>query len=305
MAATLKFRKTYLEITNTCNLDCDFCPGTTRPPEYMPHSKAERYISVLAPLTGVLHLHVMGEPLQHPELGAILTSCATHGASVNLVTNGTLLFRHVTLLRNSPAIHQISLSLHSIEANAGKESASYIGPIIDFISSPVQRPIVSLRLWNRDHSLNAATTGTFLTELCTSGLYKGTPTDIVRQLQLKGTLKISDTLFINTAERFDWPDLTAPDLGAAGHCAGLRHQIAVLVDGTVVPCCLDRNGVTALGNLETQSLEEIMASPRACSMREGLLQGRLIEPLCRRCSYRQRFISPHKGKHTHECTSLD
>jgi len=305
MAAALKFRKAYLEITNTCNLACDFCPGTTRATEYITPSRAERYIALLAPISGILHLHVMGEPLQHPEFGAILASCAEHGAKVNLVTNGTLLSRHATRLLDSSAVHQISVSLHSLEANAGQDTSFYIAQLIAFISSPKKRPIISLRLWNRGQSLNSKATGTFLTALCTSGIYEGTPAEIVQYLQGKGTLKIADTLFINTAKRFEWPDLTGPDLGAAGHCAGLRNQIAVLVDGTVTPCCLDRNGVTALGNLETQTLEEIMATPRARAMREGLLQRRLTEPLCRRCSYRQRFNTPHKGKQPHECTNLD
>lgn len=289
MGPVLKFRKTYLEITTACNLACEFCPGTTRPVAYLDLTRADHYLSLLAPISGTLHLHVMGEPLQHPEFPSILARCAAHGAKVNLVTNGTLLSHHAGILLESPAVQQFSISLHSLEANAGQDVARYTAEVIAFITNPKRRPIVSLRLWNRENSLESQATRSFLTSLCTAGLYAGSPAAMTGILQTKEALKLSDSLYINTAERFEWPSLTAPDCGEAGRCAGLRDQIAVLVDGTVVPCCLDGNGVMALGNLETQPLSEILATPRARAMRDGFLKGHITEPLCRRCAYRQRF----------------
>lgn len=90
-------------------------------------------------------------------------------------------------------------------------------------------------------------------------------------------------------ERFDWPDLTATDYGDCGFCYGLKDQFGVLCDGTVVPCCLDSDGVLALGNLFASPLEEILNSPRASAMREGFARRKAVEPLCRRCGYAQRF----------------
>ena len=37
------------------------------------------------------------------------------------------------------------------------------------------------------------------------------------------------------AEKFDWPDPEAPESGTE-FCHGLRQQLAVLCDGTAVPC---------------------------------------------------------------------
>lgn len=289
MGPACKFRKTYLEITTACNLACDFCPGTTRPVAYLDVNRADRYLSLLAPISGTLHLHVMGEPLLHPDFAAILDRCAAHGAMVNLVTNGTLLSRHATILHNSLALQQISISLHSLEANAEQNVAAYIAEVIAFLSTPSPHPMISLRLWNRKQSLDSAATQSFLSALCASGIYAGKPDTLLNLLQTKGALPLSERLFINTADRFEWPSLATPDQGETGRCPGLRDQIAVLVDGTVVPCCLDGNGVTALGNLETQSLPEILASPRSNAMRNGFLKGHITEPLCRHCAYRQRF----------------
>ena len=285
----LKFRKAYLEITTACNLACDFCPGTTRKVEHLDVSRADEYIALLAPISGVLHLHVMGEPLHHPDFSSILSRCAAHGARVNIVTNGTLLPRHASALLDSPAVQQISISLHSLEANAGQDFESYSAKIIEFIFSREKHPAISLRLWNREQSLDSEATRYFLTALCATGKYAGNFVSMIRSLKEKGTLQISNALFINTAERFEWPTLEGPDPGDNGRCPGLRNQIAILVDGTVVPCCLDRDGVIALGNLATQTLPEILATPRARAMREGFLQGQITEPLCRRCTYRLRF----------------
>ena len=59
----------------------------------------------------------------------------------------------------------------------------------------------------------------------------------------------------------------------------------MLVDGTVVPCCLDSAGVLDLGNLFQQNLDEVLASPRARAIYDGFTRHKAVEPLCRRCGY--------------------
>ena len=66
-------------------------------------------------------------------------------------------------------------------------------------------------------------------------------------------------------------------------------QIAVLADGTVVPCCLDCEGEIPLGNLFETGLEEILSSPRAEAMRRGFASGKMTESLCKTCTYARRF----------------
>ena len=63
----------------------------------------------------------------------------------------------------------------------------------------------------------------------------------------------------------------------------------MLVDGTVVPCCLDHEGDIPLGNLFDTSMEEILASPRARALYEGFSRGKPPEALCRRCGFAERF----------------
>ncbi len=79
-------------------------------------------------------------------------------------------------------------------------------------------------------------------------------------------------------ERFDWPDEQAEERGNSGYCRALFDQIAVLSDGTVVPCCLDHEGTLALGNLFRQELSGIIASPLARAIREGFEKGSAPPP---------------------------
>ena len=85
---------------------------------------------------------------------------------------------------------------------------------------------------------------------------------------------------------FEWPDLEHAAYAEDDvFCYALRNQIGVLVDGTVVPCCLDHNGDLSLGNLYEQSLEHILASPRAQALYQGFTHHTAVEPLCQRCGY--------------------
>ena len=70
----MRFRKVYLEISNICNLNCAFCPGTRRRQRFM---TAEEFAAIAEKLRGAvqyLYLHVMGEPLLHPALPQILAA---------------------------------------------------------------------------------------------------------------------------------------------------------------------------------------------------------------------------------------
>jgi radical SAM protein with 4Fe4S-binding SPASM domain len=68
-------------------------------------------------------------------------------------------------------------------------------------------------------------------------------------------------------------------------CYALRDHVAVLADGTVVPCCLDADGRLALGNLFERPLSEMIGSPRAQAMLEGFRRRKVVEPLCRDCGF--------------------
>ncbi len=283
--SALRFAKAYLEIGNVCNLSCAFCHGTARKGEFMPPARFRVLAAALRPHTDHLYLHVLGEPLLHPDLPEILEIAASMGFRICITTNGVLLReRRALLLAFAPHIHKVSVSLHAFEANG--LTGDYLLVCADFAADAAARGvIVALRLWNLGGDAETPSQNAENAHIL-AHLRDRFPAS---WQETRGGMKLADRVYIEYGETFDWPDMGARDYGACGFCYGLRDQVAVLVDGTVVPCCLDAEGDIPLGNLLEKPLLEIVASPRARAIKEGFDRREAVEALCRRCGYKERF----------------
>ena len=281
----MPFSRVYLEITNCCNLACSFCPGTTRRAAFLTVAQFTHLAGALRGQTRFLYFHVMGEPLLHPDLPELLDIAGRMGFRVVLTTNGTLLPKRQRELLAAQALHKVSVSLHSFEANSGVDMEHYLAGCTDFgLAASEAGILIDYRLWNLD---GAETRGrNEQNDAILNHLHAAYPGNWT---QNTWGWRLCDRTFIHYGEKFDWPSPDAPDHGEAGTCRALRDQLAVLCDGTVVPCCLDHEGDIPLGNLFTQPLAEILESPRACALREGFSQRRPAEELCRRCGFAARF----------------
>ena len=275
----MRFRKVYVEISNLCNLSCSFCPGTKRQKRAMTEDEFASLLPKLQPYTEYLYFHLMGEPLCHPKLGRFLELAHAHGFKVILTTNGTLLEKMQELLE-SPGLHKVNISLHAFEANdLSVPFENYLAGCFRFGKAAEGKVLVSYRLWNsggadlRNSEIKAVMAQYF-------------PQPWVQE---RRGIRIGERIYLEHGDKFDWPDLSAADGGEAVFCHGLRDQIGVLCDGTIVPCCLDHEGDIALGNLFRQELDDILASKRATSIYEGFSGRKATEDLCRRCGYARRF----------------
>jgi len=292
MVELKKFKKIYIEITNNCNLSCSFCHRSRRPADFMSPAAFDKILALIRGYTDHLSLHVLGEPLLHPHLGLFLDSCHHHGLKVNLSTNGTLISQHHALLLTKPALRQMNFSLHSFE-RPGSDPAtqSYLLKIFEFIREATTETamFISLRLWN----LNAAATGEQIHRnrliLKRIESFFNLPVEISGNLTPGNGIPLAPRVFLSQERPFIWPHSPGPELGDRGTCRGLRDHIAILVDGTVVPCCLDAEADIPLGNLHHHPLAEILSGARASLLRQGFSNQHLREALCRRCTYRQRF----------------
>lgn len=274
-----KYSRVYVEITNICNRSCSFCPGTARALRRLSVAEFAEICDKLVGLTDYLYLHVMGEPLTHPELGELIAVANRRGFKVAITTNGTLLPKVGEMLEAS-GVYKVNISLHSFEENDDVRHAAYVSGCLDFAAAASDRGIlVTLRLWNRgyDEGRNINTID-IIKERFKSDWVWGA----------RGA-RIKHKLHLEEGERFDWPDMTAPDLGDRVFCHGLGDHFAILSDGTVVPCCLDREGAIALGNIFDGDIREILVSERAMAMCEGFAKKTASEELCRRCGYARRF----------------
>ncbi|ERI94817.1 radical SAM domain protein [Clostridiales bacterium oral taxon 876 str. F0540] len=284
-----RFKKVYIEITNVCNLRCEFCPITKRKPQFMSIDTFDSILNQVKEYTDYIYLHVKGEPLLHPELDSFLTSAEKYSLKVNLTTNGTLIYKVKDKLLSSNSLRQINISLHSFDANDLNFSLEdYLNKIIDFtLEAAKNNIIVSYRLWNLEEDMKNIEKNRHifkLLEKCFNLDYK-----IEDKLIDNPGLKIVKNVYLNAAERFEWPDNSLEQSDDYGFCYGLRDQIAILVDGTVVPCCLDGEGIINLGNICAESFYDIINNDRAKKIYEGFSNRKVIEQLCKKCDYRRRF----------------
>ena len=273
------YSRVYVEITNICNMNCSFCHGHSRPPRQMTEEEYARVLRQLKGKTQYLYHHLMGEPLVHPLLPKFIQMACEAGFRPMLTTNGTLLDRRGDDLL-IPGLHKVNISLHSFEGDRQEDHESYIQKIVDFAEKANPLGIkISLRLWNK-------------------GFDEGRNDTVLETLQMYFPLpwtentrgyRIRDGLFIEWGDRFAWPDQSAPDHGDSLACRGLLDHFGILSDGTVVPCCLDSDGIINLGNVFEEELTDILASPRARAIPEGFRRRKAVEDLCRRCGFAQKF----------------
>ncbi len=273
--------KAYLEITNVCNLNCSFCHGTKREKRFMSVPEFTVAAERLRPFADYLYFHLMGEPLLHPRLKELFEIAGELGYKVIITTNGTLLAEKADILLNAKALHKVSISLHSFEANdQGSDMGEYIDSCLQFCKeATLNGKICALRLWNLGGKSS-------LNEMIVTRMKQiFPPTEDNPWQEGRSGCKIKEKLYLEWGNHFDWPDIDLPVVGSNHGCYGLRDQVGVLCDGTVVPCCLDADGAVRLGNIFDSGIEEILQTERAKSLKVQLQNGRVTEPLCIRCGF--------------------
>lgn len=262
----------YIEITNTCNLDCHFCPKHQRKRRQLSAEEFDLLTDKVRGKVCFLYFHLMGEPLLHPLLPQFITMAREKGFKTVLTSNGTLLHRAMNLLDTLP--HKVQLSLHSHESNARGELSSYMEEVMTFATQAAAKgTCVVLRLWNQ------------------GGMDKENEQvmDYIAEYvprpwkERPDGFRLCDNLYLEFDRKFEWPSANASSAMREVFCKALLKQIGVLSNGSLVPCCLDHNGDVVLGNLFHQSLEEILSSPRAQAMIEGFQHHTATEALCQNC----------------------
>lgn len=276
-----RFRKVYVEISNICNLNCAFCPGTKRQKRAMTEEEFATLLPKLQPWTDYLYFHLMGEPLCHPLLYRFLELAADYGFKVILTTNGTGLGAHTDRLLTAKGLHKVNISLHAFEANdLSVPFENYLDNCFAFGKAAQGKVLISYRLWNQ----GGADT---MNDSILSRMRSYFPDPWVQER--KG-IRIGQRVYLEHGDKFDWPDLNAPIQSERVFCYGLRDHIGILCDGTVVPCCLDHDGNIPLGNLFYEGLDDVLNTPRAKAIYQGFCSGDAPEELCRRCGYATRFL---------------
>lgn len=287
----MKFYRIYIELTNVCGLSCTFCPTKSLPSKEMELEFFESVIKQAKVYTNEIACHVVGDPLTLSNLDHYLDIIYKHGLKAMLTTSGYFLKKQNLETLFHPCVKQINISLNSFNKNDTSITfEQYIKPVLALCEAKLQREadlFINLRVWNLDEMMSErrfnetlfeTLSKTFETKLELEEIYEKRPKSI----------RLASKVLVHFDDYFEWPSLSNKVYGH-GTCQGLQSHVAVLASGKVVPCCLDCDGIIELGDLHTESFNEILTSNRAVNMLEGFKEGKAVEELCQKCSYKERF----------------
>ena len=185
--------------------------------------------------------------------------------------------------------YQINISLHSLNQNDmhNNSSKEYLEKVLGAVRilNKETKILISFRLWNiskiGENERNLQIIDMLEKEYGIDNLMSRTA--------LSPDVKLKEYVYLNQDIQFEWPNMNRDIISKEGKCFGLRNQIGVLVNGDIVPCCLDQEADIKLGNIYHDEIEDILNSELARKIINGFRSHKLIHPLCQRCGFRARF----------------
>jgi len=283
------FKKIYIEITNICNLKCEFCPETKRNKQFINLEDFEEIIYKIHNYTDLVCLHVKGEPLLHDKLENIFKILEKYNLKANITTNGTLIKQKLEIIKKSKAIRQINFSIHSATKNDQMAESKYLHDIFES-ADQLENIMISYRLWNLQ-SIEENNINSNIIKVIED--YYAIP-ELKKKLIKNDFLKLKENIFINQDIEFSWPSLSKEKIIENGRCLALKDQVAILVDGTVVPCCLDNDGDIPLGNILKETMEDILNKPKSITIKKNFENRNITCDLCKTCGFLKRLESKRK-----------
>lgn len=266
----MKLKKIYIEITNGCNLNCDFCIKNSRKIINMTFDNYKYIINKINGYTNEIYLHVLGEPLMHNDVNNFIEYASSNGLLVNITTNGYL----INKIRDNTNIHRLNISLHSYDIKYKVNLSNYLDNIFDVVDKLRNNTFISLRLWTMND--NCLSMLEYINKRYNTSINK---------LDKNSKIIISNNLIIDTFHPFIWPDLNNNYYNSNGKCMGLIDHIGILSDGAIIPCCLDSKGIIDLGNIYKDNIQDIFNKDIVKEMINGFKNGYKCQELCRHCSF--------------------
>ncbi|HWQ69494.1 MAG TPA: SPASM domain-containing protein [Patescibacteria group bacterium] len=275
-----------IENTNHCNAECVMCPRDTlsRKRGFMDFGLFEKIMKEVSSVRGkpVTHLHGFGEPLLDKLLAERIQFAKTCGIKrTYIVTNASLLFPEISRKIISAGLDKMKISIY------GTDEESY--------NNTMKRLNFKVTLQNIKDFLRIR-----------KEMKRENPRLILQYLP-------NETNNAKTAEfRSLWSPLIDPHVGDCLNVSSLHNygggraynrlgkeivsvcyfpwtSMSVLWDGSVVTCCMDSNGVQVLGDLNSQSVQEVWNGPVLSGVRNNFRKLDYSKyPVCLSCDWVRR-----------------
>jgi sulfatase maturation enzyme AslB (radical SAM superfamily) len=327
-----KIRLFHIEVSNTCNFRCDFCPLTVsgRKLHSMPFSVYRNIVDQVAEngLSDTIMLHVLGEPLLYADVLNAVRYASNRQLKVIITTNGSLLNPDMIEALNDSGLYSMDISLQLFgnsrhrSRHAGLSFQDYYRTLLESVRVIQERTDIQLiikmmntvggKLFSFERPMAFAQQGREFRGLVyrlIMDVYQGLGVDIhqkeiagkLRKVNLNSAVRIrlAENLYVFVQLFMDWGNAFCERKvfpAKFGSCSFAFTTPAVLSDGSVVMCCADYDGHTTLGHIDEHPLAAILDSDRTRYLWEGFEKNRLRHPYCRRClGSSNRLLAVGKG----------
>ena len=291
-----------IEPANYCQLRCPECPvgqgaHARHKAQNMSWATYERILSQVQTTAHTIQFYFQGEPLLNPLLPKMISRAREVGLFTLLSTNGQALNRQMAYELVSAGLNRIIVSIDGFSQESyatyrvggslhrALEGLQFLKAAKEQCHSSICIELQVLRLRSNEHewqwiARNYRSLGATRLVFKTAQLYdyqNGHPL-MPSELRYSRYRKQADGTYYlyRSWLRRHW--LHTP-------CYRLWSGCVVTTTGEVLPCCYDKEGRYALGNLLEQSIASIWLGGKGDAFREQVLHHQKALSICQECNF--------------------
>lgn len=282
-----------LDPTSICNFRCQFCPTgdrdlikqSGRDQGFLKMPLYDRILDEIAEFerpVEVLRLYKDGEPLLHPHFIELVRKAkqVANIKRVETTTNGSKLSPAFSDELIAAGIDRIVISIEGVSAAKYK---SFAGVTIDFDNFVDN--IRYLHQISGDCQIHVKTVAENLAE-GEAEQFKDIFLPICDRLDIEHTVASWPNFNIAyiPVEQLSSRNAYGNEIDKKQVCSYLFYSISINSDGSVSPCCVDWDRKLVIGDLNTQSIQQVWQEQALHQLRlTHLTQGRQAVDTCRSC----------------------
>ena len=285
-----------IELSSVCNLSCPECVTGTgllvRKIPFMEYDTAESIASQLRGITLSAWLYFQGEPMMHPRFFDILALFRKMNPVIS--TNGHFLDAGSCHRLASSGMRKIIIPYDGvtpevyIQYRKGGDHKRVTEGILNLVAAiREQRSSMKIELQfllHRGNEHEKAEVAAFAGSIGARFRVKSMQVLDNERAGEWMAAEQAKTRYVREGEK--WKVAGHPARG----CLRMWTTPVITTDGGVLPCCFDKNGAHAMGNLNDSTIRDIWNGKRYRSFRDNVIRNRELTDICRECIQGRRII---------------
>jgi radical SAM protein with 4Fe4S-binding SPASM domain len=279
----------YVELTNMCNLKCDYCfhgnNSMKRPTGFMSKETFETILEQVKEFRPKLTLHLAGESFLHPLLFDFIRIAKIYNLTVGITTNGTIIDKDdfgilktgIDIINISYVGEKINSNIYGIiekNNNIKSNTKIYISIVDNMLTKEHKEELKSI--WNNKIGVSKF----IIRDLMTWG------NTVENNINFNFKKK-----FFSVIKKSDYIMQIYLNLTMKHICNSVYTTAGILWNGDIVPCCLDYDGKLVMGNIKYDNILNIWNGHKMKELRKTLLKVKDARkhPVCGNCRWEHKI----------------